>query len=298
MEIIKTNDIKISLPSNIEGAIESNSTVNLGFAEHVLSQAYIPGVLLSAKKTENPTFKLKHIETDSQKLEEDDSTINVYDSWGDEIPLGIHHMLYTLSRRAFLEQKLFPVHAACIGNDNGYYLIVGHSGIGKTTMTLESIDKHGMRLYSGNKTLISFTPEMKAIAGTKTSTIREADYEKFQHLMKEQLSYWGRCAFTLDEAMVSKEAEVKIKAIILPKLNERVQEFTKVKEASALHTLYPFFMDAVNAETIFGDTVLLGTAPEGTQDYLVKALLQSLNETPFYTITGTMEFIINQMKSL
>ncbi|MBI5066225.1 hypothetical protein HZA97_08370 [Candidatus Woesearchaeota archaeon] len=272
--------IFLSFPGKISASIESNADLKIN---NLLLRAYLPGVeITSSKKTH---FKIKHVESLRKKIFQENNQIIIFDSWKGKLSLDIYHLLYNLVRVKLMEKKLFCVHAACVGN----YLIVGHTGTGKTTISLELVKK-GLKLFSGNKTIVLLGKQISAIAGTKTITTKQ----DFGNALK----YGNRCAFLLKENQYDQSKKANIKAIILVRLNDGVKEFDEMNRLSALHNLYPYFMDAVNADTIIQDKVFVGTPPKGIQELLARKLSKTLKKIPVYSITGPKSFIVNKITQL
>ena len=196
------------------------------------------------------------------------------------------HFLYGMARLALLKNGLFSVHAACVGNDHGKVLIVGHSGDGKTTVALKLIREFGYRLRAGNKTVVRFEGgTLLAIAGTTTVT---------------EVTPQGRRLFRLDDGQYETRDDLPIRAIVKVKLNDGADSTARLAPLSALHTLYPFFLDAVNADVVVSDggRVLSGNPPDGVRERLAKDLLEVLGTVPAHAITGSLHYLIDTLRKL
>lgn len=196
------------------------------------------------------------------------------------------HYLYGLARLEFLERFLFPVYAARVGNDAGFVLLVGHSGDGKTTTALKLIREQAFRLFSGNKTVIGFSQgTMTAVAGTRAVT---------------EVTATGRRIFNLEKTEYETQTVVPIRCIVKLRLNDGAKTAKQLKPISALHTLYPFFLDAMNADVILGkgERVVPGNPSQAVREYLATELMKALEIVPTYTISGSLSYVLTTIQNI
>lgn len=281
-------NVCFELPCKITAVLSSNKDLVIDGNTKLLAQAYLPGVKFLSKRPNKIDIIIIHVESAKRKMFRKGNKIIIQDIWHNNLPLDVYHLLYAALRVQLLKKQLFSVHAACVGN----YLVVGHTSVGKTAISLGLVQK-GMKLFSGNKTAVSFGNTLKAIAGTKTITIKTKDNKNSKFT-----KYQNRSAFLLDKKQYDNSKAIKINAIILVRLNDGVKEFTKLTNLSALHTLYPYFMDTINADVIINNKVFIGTPPKGSQELLARKLSKTLKRTPVYSITGSKQFIINKITNL
>jgi hypothetical protein len=203
-------------------------------------------------------------------------------------PADVPHYLYGLVRLELLKKGLFPVHAACVGGGGRYGLIAGHSGDGKTTVAMKLVADGGCMLFSGNKTVVDLSKPGKIIAvgGTRTVTTKDAT--------------GLRKSFRLEEGQYETSSRVEISAIFRIRLNDGHDRAALMPELSALHALYPFFLDAVNADVILdgGGRVLSGEPPAGTRERLARGLAAALKAVPAYEVTGSSAFVASEIAKL
>ena len=272
------------------------STSDLCFNEKdlLLAQAYVPGLNTKNTKSKKTDITIGHTESNKKLFSCKNGKIKIYDKWGGKIPLDFWHLLYSVCRIQFLKKELYPIHAACVGKNN-YILIVGHSGHGKTTILLKLLEKHGFYLFSGNKTVIKFNKKsILAIAGTSTITTKTENAKQKIKLT----NYCGRSALFLDKKHFETKPQVKIKTIVIVRLNDGVKENKKINIPSSTHTLYPYFLDVVNADTIISNRVFIGTPPKGSSEKLASKLNLALAKIPVYQITGSLPFITQEITKL
>ncbi len=290
------NNFYLSFPDNI--LIQFKSSINLEFNDRarVLLEAYTPGVNLISSPNRMPDIIIEHEQSENKKLVQDKDKILISDTWGEELPLDFYHLLYSVVRVELLKHDLFSVHAACVGKDE-YILVVGHTGVGKTSIVLELLKNKGLRLFSGNKTIVSFkSGGLKAIAGTNILTADQEDIDR--HLGKtEAVEYGNRAAIKLESSTTKPGI---IKAIVIACLNDGVAENNIIEPNSALHKLYPYFLDTVNADTIVcdGKAVYVGTPPPEVQKKLSQQLKKCLSRIQAYSISGSIEFVCDSITKI
>jgi hypothetical protein len=187
-----------------------------------------------------------------------------------------------------------------VGTDD-YTLIVGHSGVGKTAISLNLVRTRGKKLFSGNKTLVAVAADgsLQALAGTPTMTARTKDTAR--HSADAATSgYQDRSAFLLEEGMYAASGPVPLRAIVLARLNDGAADFFQLSPTSALHKLFPFFMDAVNADTVLcgGKEVFGGDPSSDTRARLSATLADVLTTIPVYSVAGSMPFVTEHLAAL
>lgn len=243
--------------------------------------AHLPGLTVLRGKAANPDLSLTHSFGMHPCLEDDGDRVKLHTAFSADMPEDVAHLLYGMQRRKLQQSGLFPVHAACVGRDGRFILIAGHSGSGKTTLAQKLVDEHGFRLLSGNKTVLRFEEngQLTAIAGTTTMTALD--------------NTQGRHAYTLPPQVYAR-GEQPVAGILLPRLNDGVCEHQQLKGLSALHTLYPYFTDAVNADVIVnGKDLFDGTTPKAARAFLARALPESLHRTEVRKASGSLQHLTN-----
>jgi len=290
------------IPEQLTMKIISDRDLSFTHSEYLLLKGYIPGIIQVDSESTNVDLVIEHIESKDRKFIQEENKVKIYDTWKGVFSADLYHLLYGIVRVQFLKRKLFPIHGACVGKD-GYVLIVGHSGAGKTSVVLKLLQESDMQVFSGNKTVVSFDENNKltAVAGTPTITIRGSDKSKLNDLkISDHAEYWERYAFTLNSECYSQETAVPIKAIVIVKLNDYMQENKLINPLSALHNLYPYFLDVVNADVVVNDTedVFVGTPPKGIEKYLVSHLKAVLEDIPIHSLIGSSSFVATEIQKL
>jgi hypothetical protein len=268
-----------SLPAGLTGRLRSPYRVAHDPAARLQLRAYVPGLQFLEARPETLDLTLEHTPSVSPRLEENGPRVTLFASDDEPYPADISHLLYGIVRRELLQRGCCVAHAACVGKNGVYSLIVGHSGSGKTTLAQRLIDRCGYDLFSGNATVLRFEGDnLMAIAGTSTMTA----------LDKEGV----RRAYELPSSSCAAPAPVRIASIALVRLNDGVYETATLTMPSALHTLYPYFMDSVNADIIVNGKDLFDGAPSSeTRSRMIRDMARVLPTLPVRKAAGSLRFL-------
>jgi len=286
-------ELQFSLPRNFFGRFGSDEDIEIGQKELLLLEAYVPGIEFVSG---SPRFDVTvcHKRADDQKMVVDGGgNITLYGQWNRKLSPDVYHLISGVARQHYLRNNLFPVHGACVGLDD-LVLIAGHSGSGKTTISLELLEKAGMKMYSGNKTVVDLTEDgtLKTVAGTKVVTARTDD---LKHQVKG-VQYGDRTAFRLNNDQYAQAGNIG--SVVLVRLNDGVQDWRELQPTSALHTLYPYFLDTVNADIVIGKDVFNGSVSQETKKYLAGRLGKAVERVPVYSAAGSLSFIVEKIAGM
>lgn len=262
----------------------------------MLANNYLPGVKM-ADELPDPSLIVEYIECDQPHLETEEKLIKIYDQWGGKLSLDLWHMLYSVLRKFLQSRGEYSVHAACVGNN----LLVGHSGVGKSTILFKLLNDTNWQVFSGNKTVVSFKEnKIVAIAGTKSMSLRDSDSAEYPNLISKKIQYADRVSYLLDDKHLTSQQNIPIKRILLIYLNDGVSELKKIDYPSSLHTLYPYFLDAVNADTIMcqGKELLSGEVAKDVKLELIDSMSKAIPSVEVYRIVGSPTFITTKIVEL
>lgn len=283
----------------------------------LLLGAYLPGVELADLSEKNAkrekglvTIALRQSSKPRLSLSKNGKSYTFFTpSTGDAL-MDLIFLTYGIVRQKWLKLGLYCVHAACLENQQKQLsLIVGHSGVGKTAITLSALAR-GYKVFSGNRTLVEITSGsskgdpviITAVAGTSTITTRAEDLARHlpEALENEEFGYEGRSAFSLSKRFYADPAPQAVTLISLPRLNDGAEKSRQLSALSALHKLYPFFLDAVNADIVLagGRLVFAGSPPSSVNKRLARALSQALTNLPVWELEGSLPFINHTLEDL
>jgi hypothetical protein len=289
--------LKFSLPSQLHIDIESDSAIVFGDRELLVLNAYVPGIALAESGKADIT--IRHYESDTFAFSGSADTYTIHDAWHGQFPDDLYHLLYAVARRAFLEQGLYSVHSICVGNDD-QILAVGHTGVGKTSLLGELSASHGLRMLASNKTLVSLKDAcMTAVAGTRTVSVRASDVSFWSGEIENGTEKWGRHMFTIGGGREVRSPR-PIKNVAIVRINDAVERCERLEPSAALHALFPYFLDAVNADVVLGGgkAVLSGAPSSENMATLARELASALERIPVYGITGSRQYTAGELFSL
>ncbi len=283
-------EFHFSLPRNFNGLFVSDTNIEIGADERLLLEAYVPGIEL-VKDAQRYDMIIAHHESDEERLRVQGSNLVVQGRWDGKLPLDLYHLLYGVARQHYLKHNLFPAHAACVGEKN-LTLLVGHSGCGKSAVVGRLAD-WGVRMFSGNKTVVSFgkNKSLRAVAGTKTMTQRTEDLGLLVHeiLRYGGVSYGSRIAYRLSEEMYAPAG--MISSIVILGMGDARYWYERLEPRSALHSLYPYFLDTVNADVLIGNDIFHGEASRKAKEHLARGLAGMVDRVPVFSAVGSISFL-------
>ena len=291
-----------SLGGNVQIELQSNGPIPLSNRDILNLSGHLPGLELTKLTTDVGIYHQQSEKNDFIFTDSGDS-IHLQQYWGKGLHDDIPHLLYGLARKQWLSDYIFPVHAVCIGTaQDGYVLLMGAPGSGKTSVLLESITNTNIKVFSGDKTLIrvSNDNELVAISGTKLITIRKPDVSTWENIKKQSPHYFGdRYVFRLPNDIYSESESVKIKKIFIIGMNNGDLKRYKIDFPSSLHTLFPFFMDKQREDTIIADgkAIYNGQVSNKIKQKLTFELSESLQLIPTEMVLGTRADIATVIKN-
>ncbi|MCB1136932.1 MAG: hypothetical protein KDK78_11740, partial [Chlamydiia bacterium] len=217
----------VSIELRAKGDIAINDTPELRLS----LQAHLPGYSPQALGVPNLFIGLCQREDDEEgwavRRGKNREYVIINSRFDDSLQKDLPHILYHAARIEWLKRGIFPAHAACVGTEEeGYVLIMGPSGAGKTSATLECAQGWGLEVFSGDKTLLFPTSETSLIAlsGTQVLTTRGADHEAWGDLIKSSTPLGGRHAVVIDDVWKSESPFVRIKGIVMLALGHDHQD--------------------------------------------------------------------------
>lgn len=297
-EFSKSWDLGGNLKVNFQSDIDFEYTTD----DDLKLSAHIAGLHVLGLNDKNneqsiSLFINHHYRQGPVELHQENNLIDIKSSWKEKLPIDFIHLLYGAARVSWLERRIYPVHAACIGNEeDGYTLLMGAPGSGKTTLTLNAAFNQNYKVYSGDKTLLRFNEnnELEAISGTRTITLRQEDVWRWSDIPIRFKPLGERVAFQLPSEYYSTEKTVQIKKIILVSLNDGVETKQLLEPLSALHTLYPFFMDKQREDILVGGDQAFfdGAVSVETRAELAKNLKLALKKIPVYKAVASLQTIL------
>lgn len=239
-----------------------------------------------------PHLSIKFEQADHAYLHVQDYHILIKGLWNNSSKQDIPHLAYSLLRQYCVDHEIYPVHSIGIEHT----LFIGHSGQGKTTLALEAI-KENLSVFSTDRTLLNFAQgELFSRLGTsllsvRTKNINCIDYNKTPALIgytgERELCYYRQ-----------ENQPNLIHSIILFQLTEEPLFIEKISSTSALHQLYPYFLDVIKQDVLLSQSLLFcGYNSNHTKQLLACHLESWLKHHNVSFYSGTKKDIIQYLKN-
>ena len=287
----------LALPGSLSLRITHPQPVFDDAHARLLLSAYLPGVAFTGTPGGKVDLTVAFQESGEQRLTRKSRRVTLSGRWsGTGSLLDLIFLTYSASRLLWLRRNLYPLHSCCLGAD-GYVLVLGHSGAGKTSIAL-NMAACGQKVFSANKTLVSMGADrsMTALAGTRTITTTAEDAARHLGARIDLLGYQNRSAWSLPDDLYAPVAPVPVRLIAVARLNDGGNRCERLSPASAVHRLHPWFLDAFNANTVLPGAVFCGTPPRGCEDRLRDSLVAVTAKIPVLMLSGSMEFVSNALE--
>lgn len=239
-----------------------------------------------------PHLSIKFEQADYAYLHAEDYSILIKGLWNHSSKQDIPHLAYSLLRQYCIDHEIYPVHSIGIHNT----LLIGHSGQGKTTLALEAI-KENLPVFSTDRTLLHFEQDnLISRLGTSLLSVRSKhvhfiDYHKTPAL----IGYAGE-----RELCYYKQANHPniIQSIVLFQITEQSLFVERISATSALHQLYPYFLDVVKQDVLLSQSLLFSGYNSNHVKQLLACHLESWLKHHYVSFySGTKEDIIQYLKN-
>lgn len=233
-------------------------------------QVHVPSIELENNIKTISDFTIMFEQSNAPSLDCCERTLIIKNRWSTSVKEDIAHLVYTLCRQHWINQGYYPVHSVCMDDR----LFIGHSGCGKTSLALCAL-KNNLIVSSFNKTVVEIQDKMQVMACTQAISQRNAP-----SILGEKQSY------------------PTINHLYLFVLNEKPLQVLDVSPDSAVHQLYPFFLDTIKQDVILtGNLVYSGFTHIDRKVNLIKLLRQWLEAHPLKVLIGKKEHIIEAIKN-
>lgn len=267
--------------------------------DYLFFDAYLPGFEKETiGKGNASSLVIKLHESNVPKIIQNGLNLEWYDKWAGKLNLDFFHAFYGMMRLALIDRRLFPTHAACVGNkDKGFSLLAAYPSNGKTSTVLDLVNRYNVKIFSCDKTVMSLeNGALRAVAGTHAVTARYSVFEKYSPSLLN-FQYLNRGGGMLPPEYYEDKPMVPIENISIIRADPAVSEYEDLNPVNASHKLFPFFMDLTNADKIIyaqsGQTkgMVDGNIPLKIKRELAENLATALKTVNIHLITGSVPFI-------
>ena len=297
-----SSEYTMHLPASVVIGVSSTSEFVIEDRERLLLGAYLPGVKVTDGIDPRVNSMVYHIESKRLGLRQSDDAVEVRDTWNGRFSMDLPHLLYGIARASWLRKNLFSAHAACIARSDGLVtLMPGHSGTGKSTVTLALAKAYDHRVFSGNTTLIDVASgRIEAVAGTHTMTLKTDDFQRSGIEASSFYEYGDRTAFQLSPEYYAQARKLTVGRIALLQLSDTRRMRRSADPASALHQLYPYLLDTVHQDVITsgGSGLYVGPSAPENRLALLRGLRDALKRVPVRQVMGSSGQVAEELATV
>lgn len=145
-----------------------------------------PGLKIYDNIPEEFPYSVKYFDVQDRNILCSDKEIKIYYPSNNLTAASIVFMGYILMERQRNEQSMVTIHSACVEKNNSAILLLGRTGSGKTTLSLNLCDNYNYSLIGNDRNIIGFNSngELTAFDGTRFLFLR---YESIKRNMPELL---------------------------------------------------------------------------------------------------------------
>lgn len=279
---------------------------SLIFSEHdkFLIDIHIPGVglFLNNNKSTKCIAKVKLSFSKKSYSIQKGKNIEIFDSFKSKIPLYVYHLIYSVFHKYWLNIGVYSVHAACVSKNGFATLLLGHSGFGKTTISLKLVEKYGFKLVYSDRVLLKIKKNgnITPIGGTKLITYKHSNKHIPLSILKPNAEYVDRKIQKLLSNYMQTESPKLINSIAFIRLNNIENNINTVDAFEALVVLYKFFLDILGSDALIlnGKGIYEGIDLKlESKMNLLKELRKVTKKISIISVVGPLEQISGKFNS-
>ena len=270
-----------------------------------LIDAHLPGVIISEKfhKKRACIMTIELFPSLVQSIKKNGKTIQLFDQINLEIPIYVFHLLYPIFHTHWLDNDIYSVHSACVLRNGYAILLMGHSGVGKTSISLNLLKKYGFKLVCSDRTLLKLGNDGRLIpiGGTKVVTYKKSNANISSGMLMAGVKYVDREVKKVIPKYLAPQYPPKINSIAMVRLSNFSSEIENFLPFEALVALYPCFLDYWNSDALLfeGLEIYNGTKINvQIKRKVLAGLRKSILKTPVVSISGSLENISRKIDKL
>ncbi|MDP2762931.1 MAG: hypothetical protein Q8O27_00210 [Enterobacteriaceae bacterium] len=282
--------------------IKSNICIGVLFKKSIVINNFIPGLKIIETKNDCDLAITHKQDKVNRSYESNGNNIFIIDDWRKEIPIYIVHLLYKFFSRAYLKNGVISLHSSVAEKNDNLYLLVGFSGVGKTSILIKLLEDYNFKMVSGNKILLKVNDNKMSVVGvTSVLSIRNESPTVLNKVIpKKSENFCNRRVFQLPKKYFSQQRDYRKIYIIYSKINNGVAEFYEIDKNDILPILYPMSLDLVNREVIMFDGNLL--IPDNISLQIKRRIFKLLKNIKknslVYHASGGLDYICDNINKL
>jgi hypothetical protein len=145
-----------------------------------------PGLIVSNEIPQNFPYIVRYIDDSDKKILCSNEIIEIHYPAIELTPASIVYIGYILMEKQRAEKFMATIHSACVEKDNSAILLLGRTGSGKTTLSLDLCINYDYSLIGNDRNVVGLDSNERFIAfdGTKFLFLR---YESIRRNLPELL---------------------------------------------------------------------------------------------------------------
>lgn len=273
----------------------------------ILADAHLPGVIVSKNPRKKGTCIriIEFLPSAIQKIKKNKKKIQIFDQIDLKVPIYVFHLIYSIFHTHWLKNNIYSVHSTCISLNKYNILLIGHSGFGKTSTSLNLLKNYNFKLVSSDRTLLKINKdgELVPIGGTKVITYKHKDLNINipTDMLKKGTNYVDRKVEIVSPKYIYDGYPKKINLIAMIRLSNFHKKISNLPPFEILVSLYPYFLDYWNSDALLfgGLEIYDGTniEPEIKKRTLAE-LRKLILKNKIISISGPLEYICNELNGL
>src|SRR5207237_886373 len=115
----------LSLPAGLTACLETPYDLDGDEKVRLRFGAYVPGMSYLDRAPARTDFVLEHVPSDRPRLRSRGNRITLFAPESAAFPEDLYHLFFGIARRELVKRGAYSVHAACVGRNGRYALLVG-----------------------------------------------------------------------------------------------------------------------------------------------------------------------------
>lgn len=275
--------------------------------ELLVIKAHLPSITVCENVGTGKTciMSIEFYPSSIQRIETRGKFIRISDKLKSEIPLYVFHLMYSVFHKKWLRDGIYSVHAACLSRNKHTILLVGHSGFGKTSISLRLLKQYGFKLVTSDRTLLKINKhgELVPVGGTEVITYKSKDLnlDVYSDIFVSGTSYVDRKIKKIFPTHVFDGIPKKVDFISFVRLSDFNKDSNHLDTFEAIVSLYPYFLDYWNSDALIFEGLELYNGTDfdiKTKQTALLNLRKVVLKSSIISISGALEYITKEIDAL